>query len=66
VGCARKLIKSDRILPDETTVLCITGNGLKTTDVLVDEYEAEQPIPAKLAEFEKLLGEVAAPIAVGA
>src|SRR5437868_7298560 len=55
LGCARKLYKSDRILPDETTVFCITGNGLKTTDVLTDEYGTEQPIPPKLAEFEKLL-----------
>src|SRR6266536_2307016 len=39
LGCARKLYKNDRILPDETTVLCITGNGLKTTDVLTGEYE---------------------------
>jgi hypothetical protein len=38
-------------------VLCITGNGLKTTDVLTGEYETEQPIPAKLAEFEKLFGQ---------
>ena len=67
VGCARKLYKQDRILPHETTVLCITGNGLKTTDVLTGEYEAEQPIPAKFAEFEKLLaGEVELPAAVGA
>ncbi len=57
VGCARKLYKSDRILPDETTVLCITGNGLKTTDVLTGEYEAEEPIAPKLAEFEKYLGQ---------
>ena len=57
VGCARKLYKSDRILPDETTVLCITGNGLKTTDVLTVEYEAEEPIAPKLAEFEKYLGQ---------
>jgi threonine synthase len=55
LGCARKLYKSDRILPNETTVLCITGNGLKTTDVLTGEYETEQPIAPKLAEFEKLL-----------
>jgi threonine synthase len=57
VGCARKLYKSDRILPDETTVVCITGNGLKTTDVLTGEYEAEEPIAPKLAEFEKYLGQ---------
>ena len=66
LGCARKLYKSDRILPDETTVLSITGNGLKTTDVLVDEYEQEQPIAPKLAEFEKLLGQFELPAAVGA
>jgi threonine synthase len=67
VGCARKLYRQDRILPHETTVLCITGNGLKTTDVLTGEYEAEQPIPAKLAEFEKLLDEeLDLPAAVGA
>ena len=66
LGCARKLYKSDRILPDETTILCITGNGLKTTDVLVDEYEQEQPIAPKLAEFEKLLGQFELPVAVGA
>ena len=56
LGCARKLYKSDRMLPNETTVLCITGNGLKTTDVLTGEYETEAPIAPKLAEFEKLLG----------
>jgi threonine synthase len=55
VGSARKLIKQDRILPDETTVLCITGNGLKTTDVLADKYQAEIPIAPKLAEFEAYL-----------
>jgi len=66
LGCARKLYKSDRILPEETTVLCITGNGLKTTDVLVDQYEQETPIAPKLAEFEKLLGEFELPVAVGA
>ena len=66
LGCAHKLYKSDRILPDETTVLCITGNGLKTTDVLAEEYEQEQPIAPKLAEFEKLLGQYELPVAVGA
>ncbi|HUM04917.1 MAG TPA: threonine synthase [Terriglobales bacterium] len=55
VGTARKLIRQDRILPDETTVLCITGNGLKTTDVLADKYEAEVPIAPKLREFETFL-----------
>ena len=55
VGCARKLYQQDRILPEEITVLCITGNGLKTTDVFAGRYAAEEPIRPKLAEFEALL-----------
>jgi threonine synthase len=55
VGCARKLYRQERITPDETTVLCITGNGLKTTDVLVDKYQTEEPIRPKLADFEAFL-----------
>jgi threonine synthase len=55
VGCARKLYRQGRIKPDETTVLCITGNGLKTTDVLTGEYQAEAPIAPKLAEFEAFM-----------
>jgi len=51
-GCARKLYEQGRIAPQETTVLCITGNGLKTTDVLAGEYEAEEPIRPRIAEFE--------------
>jgi len=41
-------------------VLCITGNGLKTTDVLADKYQAEIPIAPKLAEFEAYLASKAA------
>jgi threonine synthase len=55
VGTAGKLYRQDRILPEETTVLCITGNGLKTTDVLAGVYETEQPIAPKLTEFERYL-----------
>ena len=55
VGCARKLYEQGRILPDETTVLCITGNGLKTTDALVDRLEADEPIAPKITAFENYL-----------
>ena len=54
-GCARKLYRQGRIAPDETTVLCISGNGLKTTDVLAGKYESEEAIRPKLAEFETYL-----------
>jgi len=55
VGCARKLYQQGRIRPEETTVLCITGNGLKTTDVLADKYTAEDAIRPRLADFEAFL-----------
>jgi threonine synthase len=54
-GCARKLYQQGRIAPEETTVLCITGNGLKTTDVLAGSYELEEPIRPKVTEFETVL-----------
>jgi threonine synthase len=55
VGSAGKLYRQDRILPEETTVLCVTGNGLKTTDVLAGVYQTERPIAPKLTEFEAYL-----------
>jgi threonine synthase len=55
VACARKLYRDERISPDETTVLCITGNGLKTTDALAGKYQSETAIAPKLAEFERYL-----------
>src|SRR5271165_3404561 len=50
-----RLYRQDRILPEETTVLCITGNGLKTTDVLQGKYEQQQAIRPRLADFEALV-----------
>ena len=55
VGTADKLYRQGRIHPNETTVLCITGNGLKTTDVLTGKYETEAAIPPKIAEFDRYL-----------
>jgi threonine synthase len=55
VSAARKLFAQGRIRPEETTVLCITGNGLKTTDALAGKFEAAVPIPPKLAAFEEFL-----------
>ena len=61
VGTAGKLYRQDRILPEETTVLCITGNGLKTTDVLAGVYQTERPIAPKLTEFEAYLQQTLSP-----
>jgi threonine synthase len=54
-GVAQKLIREDRIRPDETTVVCITGNGLKTTDAIAAEFPAAEPIAPRLDAFEAYL-----------
>jgi threonine synthase len=55
VSCAKKLYAQGRIAPEETTVLCITGNGLKTTDALEGRFETSEPLAPKLAAFEEFL-----------
>ncbi|MBZ5528461.1 MAG: threonine synthase [Acidobacteriia bacterium] len=61
---AEKLIRQGRIAPGGTTVLCITGNGLKTTDALAGEFAAAEPIPPRLDAFEAYLeGRLSAAVA---
>jgi threonine synthase len=65
VGAARKFYAQGRIKPQETTVLCITGNGLKTTDVFNGTFETAEPIPPKLASFEEYLERELADVVAG-
>src|SRR5438045_2680375 len=55
VGVAEKLVREGRIGSDETTVVCITGNGLKTTDAIAGEYPATEAIAPRLEAFEAYL-----------
>jgi threonine synthase len=50
-----RLYAHGRISPDETTVVCITGNGLKTTDALEGCYETEVAVKPKLAAFDEYI-----------
>jgi threonine synthase len=52
-----KLIQSGRIPRDESIVVSITGNGLKTQEVVVNELVQPRVIEAKLTEFDALLKE---------
>src|SRR3989441_11697884 len=54
-GVTQKLIAQNRIKPDETTVVCITGNGLKTTDAIAAEFPATEAIAPRLEAFEGYL-----------
>jgi len=56
LAVARKLIEQGRIDRDGSTVLCITGNGLKTAEALHGKLTAPVVIKPSLAEFEALVG----------
>lgn len=55
VGVAKKLIASGKIPANESAVLCITGNGLKTLDAVADHVGRPSEIKPSLREFEALV-----------
>jgi threonine synthase len=55
VAAARKLIEAGAIPRDESVVICITGNGLKTPDALHDRVEAHVTIKPSLSAFDQAL-----------
>jgi threonine synthase len=55
VAVARKLIAEGRIDPQGSTVLCITGNGLKTQEALLDRIARPVVIKPSLEAFEALM-----------
>ncbi|MDX8401692.1 MAG: threonine synthase [Mariprofundaceae bacterium] len=54
LGCAIKLIESGRLPRDESIVLCITGNGLKTQEAVLDAIDKPRIIGPSLHEFDAL------------
>ncbi|HWN95117.1 MAG TPA: pyridoxal-phosphate dependent enzyme, partial [Methylomirabilota bacterium] len=57
VGVARKLIASGKIPANDSAVLCITGNGLKTLDAVAGHVGEPREIKPSLREFEALLAD---------
>jgi threonine synthase len=55
LACAIKLIQSGRIPRDEPICVCITGNGLKTTEAMHGQFAELPVINAKLAEFDEVV-----------
>jgi threonine synthase len=55
VGVAKKLIASGKIPANDSVVLCITGNGLKTLDAVAGHVGRTREIKPSLREFESLL-----------
>ncbi len=54
LGATIKLIEEGRIGKDESVLLCITGQGLKTMDPLIEKLEPPKVIAPKLSEFDAL------------
>jgi threonine synthase len=66
LAVARKLIEQGKIDRDGSTVLCITGNGLKTQEALVDRLARPVVIKPTMEAFDALVESYGAFAEVGA
>ncbi len=55
LGVAKKLVEQGKIKKNESVVLCITGNGLKTQEAIADKVGKPTIINAKLSEFDEVV-----------
>ena len=53
-----RLYAQGRIHRGDTTVVCITGNGLKTTDAIADRFVFDRAIRPRLADFADYLAQL--------
>ncbi|MEW6214794.1 MAG: threonine synthase [Nitrospirota bacterium] len=58
VAATKKLIESGKIARNEVTVICITGNGLKTQEALNGQTISPYYIKPNLASFEEALKKI--------
>jgi threonine synthase len=66
LAVAQKLIEQGRIDRDESIVICITGNGLKTQEPLLERMAQPVVIKPTLEEFEAVLETLAPASALAA
>jgi threonine synthase len=55
VGVTKKLIASGKIGANDSAVICVTGNGLKTLDAVDGHCGKPREIKPSLREFEALV-----------
>jgi threonine synthase len=58
LAVTKKLIEGGKIRRDEVTVVCITGNGLKTQEALINKTTSPHYIKPNLASFEEALKKI--------
>jgi threonine synthase len=61
VAVTKKLIEQGRIPRDESIVICITGNGYKTIEAVLNNVEQPFVINARLQDFDELYRSFAPP-----
>ena len=57
VGVTKKLVEQGRIKPDDVTVICVTGNGLKTQEAIQDSVPSPLRIDSKFSSFQEMFAE---------
>jgi threonine synthase len=57
LASAIKLVEAGRIPRDEPMCVCITGNGMKSIEVMQGQFEAAPVIDAKLTAFDDMMRE---------
>jgi threonine synthase len=55
LAATRVLIRQGAIKPNESVVVCITGNGYKTAEVMMDRVAKPVTIGRSLADFERVV-----------
>jgi threonine synthase len=55
VACAMKLIENGSIPRDESIVVCITGNGYKTAEVMTPRVKVPVQLGRALSEFDAFM-----------
>jgi threonine synthase len=56
LAATRALVKRGVINPGESVVVCITGNGFKTAEVMFDRVARPTQIGRSLADFDRAIG----------
>jgi len=62
LAVTRKLIEQGRIPRDESVVVSITGNGLKTQEAVIGTLRKQEVIEARFDQFDNLLSQLAEPV----
>ena len=55
LAVTKKLIARGVIKPDESVVVCVTGNGYKTAEIMRDRVPAPTQIGRSLADFDRVV-----------